>query len=735
MRLSDTLTSSADGWTLVETGWDAEHALAVGSNFMVGNGYLGYRGTAPDESAEAYVALVVSDTYDMADGRWRELCTVPNPLVVRASVDGVPVIVADAEDVQTSLDLRSGEFRQQMSCRAGEARIAVTVRRVASAVDPHLLAQRWEVTSDRTVDVVLETDLDTQVWSLNGDHFADMQVADGVATGHTVERGTTVVVAQHVVGPTVATVTPERGVVVETLASVWTSNDHHDPLDQARAGSSAAAGLGYAAVAQESAHEWGRIWDRMDVVIDGPVVDQAALRFCAYHNRIATPAHTDHLPVGARGLSCQAYQGAAFWDKEVYNLPVFLWTEPEIARRLLVYRHRTLDGARRKAARHGYDGAFYAWISGDTGDELCPDVFFADVLTGRPIRNHFNIWQIHISPDIVTTIDQYVRVTGDDQFVVEHGAEMAFEVARFLRSRVLLDERHDTYHCVRLLGPDEWHENVDDNAFTNYQVRTALDVAVRMHAWLAENHPAALDDLNGRLMLEPDEPVAWARIRDHLLLPQPDPETRLIEQFTGFFELEDLTPDDLRARLLHPQEYWGWPNGVAVRTQVAKQADVPVLLWQHRDEFDDDVVTANYHYYEPRCSHASTLSHPPFGFVALRAGDVEAALAHFRATATVDLLTTAHAIVGGTFIGGIHTAACGGAYQLAVQGFGGLDVVDGTLSVDPVLPADWAGISYPVAFRGRSLRVTVDGENVDVALVSGDPIEVTIRGERRPARS
>ena len=175
-----------------------------------------------------------------------------------------------------------------------------------------------------------------------------------------------------------------------------------------------------------------------------------------------------------------------------------------------MYRHRTLDGARRKAARHGYEGAFYAWISGDTGDELCPDVFFADVLTGRPIRNHFNIWQIHISPDIVTAIDEYVRVTGDDQFVVEHGAEMAFEVARFLRSRVLLDERHDTYHCVRLLGPDEWHENVDDNAFTNYQVRTALDVAVRMHAWLAENHPAALDDLAGRLMLEPDEAVAWA---------------------------------------------------------------------------------------------------------------------------------------------------------------------------------------------------------------------------------
>lgn len=738
-ELSPTLTCSDDGWTLAESGWEAEHALAVSSNMMVGNGYLGYRGTSPEQGADGYVALVVSDTYDMADGKWRELCTVPNPLLVAARVDGVDIGVATADEVETSFDLRTAQQTIRFVQQVGESRVEVSVRRAASMVDLHLLAQHWHLTADRPVEVELVTDIDTVVWSLNGEHFVDMAVTgEGTrqrAIGHTGERGTRIVVEREATASGTVAVTPAAPLDVETLAAVYSSNDTDEPDARAEASVRSAASVGYDAVAAASAQEWARIWSRMDVVIEGSPADQASLRFSAYHNRIATPAHSDHLPIGARGLSCQAYQGAAFWDQEVYNLPAFLLTEPEIARRLLVYRHKTLDGARRKAARLGFDGAFYAWISGDTGDELCPDVFFVDVLTGREIRNHFNIWQIHVAPDVVTTIDQYVQVTGDDQFVVEHGAEIAFEVARFLRSRVLLDELHGTYHCIRLLGPDEWHENVDDNAFTNVQVRHALDIAVRVHRWMAEQAPDALAELSASIGLETDEVTAWGRIRDHMYIPQPDPDTSLIEQFDGFFDLEDVSPDELRTRLLHPQEYWGWPNGIAVRTQISKQADIPVLLWQHAHSYTDDVVEANYRYYEKRCAHGSTLSHPPFGFAAIRVGDMAKAMEHFRETATVDLLTTAHAVVGGTFIGGIHTAACAGTYQLAVAGFGGLDVVDGGLSIDPSLPEEWTSLTYPVTFRGRRLRVTVTADDVDVELLDGDAIDVTIRGERRPARS
>jgi kojibiose phosphorylase len=467
----------------------------------------------------------------------------------------------------------------------------------------------------------------------------------------------------------------------------------------------------------------------MDVVIEGDRADQVALRFSAYHNRICTPAHTDRLPIGARGLSCQAYQGSAFWDQEIYNLPAFLFTEPEIARSILVYRHRTLDGARRKAARLGYAGAYYAWISGLSGDELCPDYFFEDVLTGRPIRNHFNIWQMHVAPDIVTTVARYVEVTGDERFLVDHGAEIAFEVARFLWSFVRYDEWRGVYHCIRLLGPDEWHENVDDNAFTNYQVRAALAFAVDTYEALVERYPEELAALAQSLRLDSAEVDGWRRVCDRMLLPQPHPENGLIEQFAGFFDLEDVTPEQVEQRLLDPNEYWGWPNGVAVATQVSKQADVAVLLWQHPELFDDSVARSNYDYYEPRCSHNSSLSHAVYGFVAARIGELAAAHQHFVKTATVDILNTNHAVVGGTFIGGIHTAACGGTYQLAVQGFGGLGFSSGCLTMDPRLPRNWKSISYPVVWRGNRLRVKASRDRVVItAEPDNSPVVIRVRG-------
>lgn len=374
-----------------------------------------------------------------------------------------------------------------------------------------------------------------------------------------------------------------------------------------------------------------------------------------------------------------------------------------------------------------------AWVSGITGDELCPDVFFDDVLTGRPIRNHFNVWQMHISPDVVTTIEQYLKVTGDTDYLVEFGAEIAFEVARFLRSFVRWNDWNATYHCIRLLGPDEWHENVDDNAFTNYQTHAALDFAIVTHERLAVDRPEELAALSDRLDLDEAEVDRWRHVRDHLVLPAPDDDTGIIEQFRGFFALEDVSPAEVATRLQHPEEYWGWPNGIAVATKVSKQADVAMLLWLQRHRFSNEVIAANYDYYEPFCSHASSLSHAAYGMVAVHLGRTEDAAAHFYKTATVDLLNTDHAVVGGTFIGGIHTAACGGTYQLAVNGFGGLDVIDGVLSIDPELPVAWTELSYPVTFGGARLHVTVRPESVAVLSLESNtaPVEIDVFGNRQ----
>ena len=283
-----------------------------------------------------------------------------------------------------------------------------------------------------------------------------------------------------------------------------------------------------------------------------------------------------------------------------------------------------------------------------------------------------------------------------------------------------------------MLGPDEWHENVDNNAFTNYQVRAALAFAVSTYELLAERHPEELAALQEKLGLGGKQVDDWRRVRDRIFLPQPDAATGLIEQFDGFFDLEDVTPAEVSERLLDPNEYWGWPNGVAVATQVSKQADVAVLLWQQPQLFDDAVARANYDYYEPRCSHNSSLSHAVYGFVAARLGESEIAHRHFVKTATVDLLNTNHAVVGDTFIGGIHTAACGGTYQLAVHGFGGLGFTDGSLTVDPMLPPTWRSISYPVSWRGNRLRIMASHDVVTIAADAANPEAVSLAVAGRP---
>ena len=735
-RLSDEIRTDT-GWDIIEDRHVADRAVTIGSNFLVGNGYLGYRATRPDQTADDFVACTVSDTYDMADGRWRELCNAPNGLLVDLALDGRRLQFSSNRDATVALDLRNGLHEQRSTWTTIDGGgVEVTVRRFAGLHDLHLLGQELTVVplDEGELDVV--AGIDARVWSLNGNHFCandDVEVGDVlVHQALTVERGTSLVVASHTTVDDVAGSEAERltdeqrmvrrwsvpitagvPVVITTWCAVASSNDVVEPIGHTLDSVRRASANGFEAELGASAAAWSRFWEHSDVRIEGDVRAQAALRFCLYHNRIATPAHSDRLPVGARGLSCQAYQGAAFWDQEIFNLPSFLFTEPDIARNLLVYRWRTLDGARRKAKRLGYDGAFYAWISGDTGDELCPDFFFVDVLTGRPIRNHFNDWQIHVSPDISYTVWRFWKLTADWEFMVDHGAEMLFEVARFCHSFVLYNEHRDRYECRQLLGPDEWHENVHNDAYTNHLVHMALSHAIDAIALFERRDPGALDALFERLDLDESDVEAWHRVRDRLYLPAPHPETGVIEQFDGFFDLEECWPEDLDDRVIDHGEYWGHPNGVAVFTQVSKQPAVLQLF--HLDHtLPLEIQGANYSYYEPRCAHGSSLSHSVHALVATRLGLLDEAYRYFWQTATIDLLSTSKAVVGGTFIGGIHTAACGGAYQAAVFGFGGLDALEGTLVLNPRLPPEWEALEFEVVLRRQRASVRAEQHRVIV---------------------
>ncbi|MEO0553923.1 MAG: glycosyl hydrolase family 65 protein [Bacteroidota bacterium] len=739
MDLKNNLRTETD-WEIIESAFNPDQLITTGSNFMIGNGYLGYRGTFEEWEAKEYVACVVTDTWDRAEGsKWSELCNVPNALFTQLFVDDemLSAFSGETKAYYRALNFKYGTNRRNVVWQSGAGKkVELNTEKFASYDNHHLLVMRYSFKALNKGTYKLITGIDGRVWSINGEHFKSYEPFDNEGLVglkmKTIELGTEVVVTEgiklngaspkssgileedkRILREYVFELEPEEEVFFEKVVSITHNNEIEHLLEMAKKEVKNGLEQGYASLKSVHQEKWDEIWRISDIQIAGNLEAQVLARFNIYQAIIATPKHAN-LPIGARGLSCQVYQGAAFWDQETFNLPMFIYTQPDLARNLVTYRHDTLNGARRKAKKLGYDGAFYAWTSGKTGDELFPDYFFTDVLTGRPIRNHFNCWQIHISPDVVYGIWTYYQATEDWLFIVDHGAEVAFEIAQFLVSRVHFKKDKNRYEIIRLLGPDEYHENVDNNAYTNYLTKYALEKAIYIFDKMKLNNPEEFNDLASKIGISGDSVNIWQEIVDQIYLPEPDPETGIIEQFDGYFNLEEITPDELRKRLIDPGEYWGWPNGIAVNTQVLKQADVVQLL-AILDEFPNDVLTANYEYYEPRTEHGSSLSPSVHALVASKAGHEEEAYRYFMESATIDLYNASKKVnSGGSFLGGIHTAAAGGVWRIIVEGFGGFQLTENGVKFEPRLPEEWEGLSFKLVTKGCLIEIRIDKEGIAI---------------------
>ncbi len=470
-----------------------------------------------------------------------------------------------------------------------------------------------------------------------------------------------------------------------------------------------------------AAHEaaWAERWQCSDIEVDGDEAAQQALRFAAYHLNSAANPDDDRVSIGARALTGDAYLGHVFWDTEIFLLPFYTLTWPQAARALLMYRHRTLDNARAKAARMGWRGALYAWESADTGEETTPAQILG--LDGRPVDVLCGTQEQHISADIAFAVWQYWLVSADEDFLLNAGAEIMLETARFWASRAQR-EADGRRHIRGVIGPDEYHEHVDDNAYTNIMARWNIRRGLEVATLLRERWPQRWATLAARIGPSEAELEQWRDAADTLVTGF-DPESGKIEQFAGYFTLEDI---DLR----HYAERTV-PLDIALgrertkRSQVVKQADVVALLALLPEEFDPPAKSVNFRYYEPRCAHDSSLSRPMHALAAARLGDTALALRYFRETAATDFADTAAASADG-----VHIAALGGLWQTAILGFGGVSVQSGTLSFDPQLPAEWRGLGFRLQWRGRRLKIRIEqpGPAVSAILEAGECLTIRVGG-------
>ncbi len=502
---------------------------------------------------------------------------------------------------------------------------------------------------------------------------------------------------------------------LERLAAYVSHPDRTPSVDSAQEHLARGERLGFHGLVREQRRAWARRWDEMGIRIDGDDDLQRAVNFALFHLDSSIAA-TRQAPVGPRGLSGPAYRGHVFWDSEVFVLPFFAATRPAGARAMLAYRIERLPAAQAAAREAGLRGAWFPWESAADGRDVTPP--WVPGPTEHPIRVWTGERELHVVADIAWAAMEYVAWSGDTKFAGRDGRRLLIETARFWASR-LEQDADGSVHLRGIIGPDEYHELVDDNAYTNVMARWNLRAAA---AVVAAKRPRSRAHVQAGRRL-PDEPSAeevdeWLHIAERIVDGY-DPGTRIYEQFAGFHGLEPIRIAEMAPRPSWADALLGRER--VARAQVVKQTDALLLHHLVPGETVEGSLEANLAYYEPRTAHGSSLSPATHAALLARVGRHERALDALRMAAFMDLDDRT-----GTASQGLHIQTMGGVWQALVMGFAGIRPAGDRLAIDPRLPPGWRLLEIPVRFRGRLVRLKLQHGSMKVR--SSGPVVISVPG-------
>lgn len=727
-------------WCIEKKGFEMPDIEMNGSKFLIGNGYMGYRGTMEEYGAEQLVAVNLAGFFDLADGsNWRESVNAPNPLYTLIKTTDTELNLSKTTVVshKQNLDIRNGIHSRETTFLLDGVNVTIKAERFVSMVKENIIAMKYSVAADKPISIIVKTGIDKSVWNISGKHLN--YIKEEMCRNSIELNAETVQLKNKLrIYETVLNWSENKNTLGEKLlhsAQIDLQSNkefeftkiagiyHGEAIESSKSNFESAVDCGYEALKKEHILAWENIWNNSDVVIEGDDEAQFALRYSIYHLCSIAPHNTDKCGIPARGLSGQVYKGAAFWDTEMFMLPFFQFTDKTVAENLLKYRINTLPGAKRKAHEFGYEGAFYAWESQETGDDACTLFNVTDIFTNRPLRTYFKDKQIHVSADMVFAMWDYSSVTGDYTVLRDGGLDMIYECVRFFYTYSSFRTYKNRYELLDVVGPDEYHERVDNNAFTNIMVKHAADILTYALDKVKSIYP---DKYNEFIK---DKELAWVYdFAQKLYVPEPD-KNGIIEQFDGYFKMEDTVPSELKKRELKENEYWGC-HGLASTTRVLKQADVVMMLNVFRSEYSNEIKKANWEFYEPYTEHGSSLSACAYAIVAANIGFTDWAYKYFMKTATVDLNGSTRQYLGSLYIGGTHPAANGGSWNTAIYGFAGVSYKDGILDISPNIPDKWQSLSFKLLWQGVRLTVVIGKNGVKVSPDKKANLDITVNGKK-----
>jgi trehalose/maltose hydrolase-like predicted phosphorylase len=767
-------------WTLGYDSFEPKEEKLREVLTSTGNGYMCTRGAAEwaDVDDVHYPATYVHRGYNrettIMGGRPvlnEDLVNLPNWLVLKLQIEGgEPIGLSNVEllsyrhefDVRHATVMRTFRFRD-----AAGRETTLSSRRFVSMADMHQAAMDWTLTAENwSGEITVLTALDARVTNqgvaryrqLEGRHlhpvasrspFRDaisliaetrqsrMYVGEAARTrvyseGVDPEVTRQLYQMQDYIHEGITFRLEEKAPVhVEKLVAFYTSHDRAISEPRTTSEKNLSRYGTFAEAFERHTLAWEELWKDCDIQVPEDDRVQFILRLHISHILQVCSLNTADLDAGvpARGLNGEAYRGHIFWD-ELFVYPFINFRLPAITRALLMYRYRRLGEARALARSEGYRGAMYPWQSGSDGSEETQVVH---------LNPRSGIWepdlsrrQRHVNGAIFYNIWHYYQATADHEFLVEHGAEMMLEIARFWASIAHFNEERGRYEIHGVMGPDEFHEKypgseeegLRNNAYTNVLVAWLCDVAVRLLEILPSHHS---DRLRGEIGLTDDEVETWKDMSRRMFVPFHG--DGIISQFEGYELLEELDWDRYRKEYGNIQRLDRILRALGDdpdRYKLAKQADAVLLFFLFHDEelrriferlgypFDSDSLRKNLEYYDQRTSHGSTLS-----FVAHAALLAEVDLKSSWERFMVALESDVSDVQGGTTAEGIHLGVMAGTLDIIQRFYLGERVLDGVLHFNPRPVPNLAGLSMPLVFRGTPLEVGLDGGKVRVTVRPG----------------
>ena len=440
---------------------------------------------------------------------------------------------------------------------------------------------------------------------------------------------------------------------------------------------------GFDALREEHSKAWEAKWANCDVEIGGDEKAQQGIRFCIFQLLQTYTGRDARLNIGPKGFTGEKYGGSTYWDTEAYCIPFYLSTAGEqVAHQLLKYRYNQLPQAIENAQKLGFSN----------GAALYPMV----TMNGEECHNEWEITfeEIHRNGAIAYAIYNYIRYTGNQNYLAEYGVEVLLAIARFWAQRITWSHERQKYVMLGVTGPNEYENNVNNNWYTNYIACWCLRYTKESMEWVKEKYPLRYHEIVGKTHFnESSEWVLWMDIADKMHLPE-DKTQQIFLQQDGYMDKEQILVKDLDPVHRPLNQKWSWDR--ILRSCFIKQADVLQGLYFFEDHFDIDTIRRNFDFYEARTVHESSLSPCIHAILAAKIGDIDKAYELYLRTSRLDLDDYNKEVNEG-----LHITSMAGSWMAVIQGFAGMRVRNGQLTFDPELPKHWTHLSFKVNFRGE----------------------------------